>query len=97
MGKSTAAQFLQRRQVPVTDTDQIAREVVKPGQPAFAEIRQAFGETVVEADGQLSRKKLANIVFSDPWARQKIESITHPRIRDSWRRKCALGEATESS
>jgi len=84
MGKSAAAQILERRGVPVVDTDLLARRIVEPGQPALAEIKRAFGDQVVGADGQLRRDELARIIFADGAARQKLESLTHPRIRQLW-------------
>lgn len=84
MGKSTAAQILRERGVAVVDTDDLARQVVAPGQPALAEVQQAFGPGVLGPDGQLQRAELARIVFSDPAARQQLEAILHPRIRDLW-------------
>ena len=85
MGKSACAQLLRQRSVPVVDTDDLAREVVEPGQPALAEIRAAFGPQLIDADGQLLRSDLALLVFSDPAARQRLEGILHPRIRELWR------------
>jgi len=76
MGKSTAAQFLVKRGVSLVDTDILAREVVGPGQPALKEIQRTFGDEVIASDGQLRRDVLARIVFSDPVARQKLESLT---------------------
>ena len=87
MGKSAAAQILAQRGVSVIDTDFLARSVVAPGQPALAEIRNVFGDSVISPDGSLRRDVLARIVFSDPQARQKLETITHPRIRDLWMRE----------
>jgi dephospho-CoA kinase len=87
MGKSAAAQILAGRGVSVIDTDMLARSVVATGQPALAEIRNAFGDSVISTDGSLRRDVLARIVFSDPQARQKLEGITHPRIRDLWKRE----------
>ncbi len=84
MGKSTAAAFLQARGVKIVDTDHLARELVQPGQPALAEIQDAFGKNVIAPDGQLCRDKLANIVFADLAARKKLETILHPRIREAW-------------
>ena len=84
MGKSTAAGFFRDRQVPVVDTDELARELVQPSQPALAEIRSQFGNELVAADGRLLREALAQIVFDDPAARQKLEAILHPRIRERW-------------
>src|SRR5262249_54129238 len=65
-------------------TDLLAREVVEPGRPALQEIVRAFGSQLVGTDGRLRRDELARIVFSDPAARQKLEDITHPRIRELW-------------
>jgi len=85
MGKSTSAQLLQWRGASVVDTDDLARKVVEPGQPALMEVRQVFGERIVGPDGHLQRDDLARIVFADPAARQQLEAILHPRIRDLWR------------
>ena len=84
MGKSTAAGFLLQKGVRVVDTDEIARELVQPGQPALVEIQDAFGGSVLNANGQLDRAALAGIVFADPVARKKLEDILHPRIRERW-------------
>ena len=85
MGKSTSAQLLRSRNVPVVDTDDLARQVVEPGQPALAEIQAAFGADIVSPDGQLRRDELARRVFADPAARQRLEAILHPPIRALWR------------
>jgi len=92
MGKSTAAQFLVKRGVSLVDT----REVVSPGQPALKEIQRTFGGEVIASDGQLRRDVLARIVFSDPAARQKLESLTHPRIRELWGEQVALWRAAQT-
>lgn len=84
MGKSAAASYLAGRGVPVADTDQIAREVVAPGQPALAEISAAFGSEFLGTDGQLLRSALGKVVFADPAARAKLEAILHPKIRVRW-------------
>src|SRR5437016_10231864 len=65
MGKSTAADLLRRRGFPVVDSDVIAREIVEPGQPALAEIRQLFGREILGDDGRLRRDELAKRVFAD--------------------------------
>src|SRR6185312_13271598 len=58
-----------------------------PGQPALAEIRRAFGDEVISSEGTLRRDVLARIVFADPAAREKLEAITHPLIRDLWKER----------
>jgi dephospho-CoA kinase len=80
-GKSTVAGMLRRLGAPVVDSDELAREVVAPGEPALAEIRAAFGPGVLRADGSLDRSALGRVVFSDPEARRRLEAITHPRVR----------------
>ncbi|MBI5466957.1 MAG: dephospho-CoA kinase, partial [Candidatus Kerfeldbacteria bacterium] len=62
MGKSTSEALLRERGVPVIDTDQIARELVEPGQPALAEIKSRFGPAVISTEGRLRRDALARIV-----------------------------------
>ncbi len=84
MGKSVAAQFFRERGAQVVDTDELAHQLVEPGQPALAEIQAAFGKSIIASDGRLRREELAQIVFSDPAARKKLEAILHPRIREGW-------------
>ena len=84
MGKSTCAQLLRARNIPVVDTDDLARSVVEPGQPALAEISAAFGSQMLDNNGGLNREAVAKLVFSDSAARQQLESILHPRIRKLW-------------
>jgi dephospho-CoA kinase len=79
-GKSTVAQRLASRGVPVLDADAFAREVVRPGSDALREIRDAFGAAMVQPDGSLDRKALASVVFSDTESRRTLNGITHPRI-----------------
>ena len=93
MGKSTAAKLLHERGIPVVDTDELARQLVQPGQPALAEIQSTFGPGIVGADGQLRRDELARLVFADAAARQKLEAILHPRIRDRWLAQIAAWRA----
>ena len=85
MGKSTSARLLRDRGVRVVDTDDLARQLVEPGQPGLAEIQETFGAEILGSDGHLRRTELARQVFADPAARRRIESILHPRIRALWR------------
>lgn len=89
-GKSTVARMIAGLGVPVIDADRLAREVTAKGRPALAEIVQAFGADVLDAQGELDRKKLGAQVFRDPAARQRLERVTHPRIRE------ALAETAEA-
>jgi dephospho-CoA kinase len=85
MGKSVASDLLQKHNVPVIDTDVIARQVVQPGQPAFLRILDAFGPSVLSEAGELRRDVLAAKVFSDSTSRLLLEQIMHPPIRALWR------------
>ena len=81
-GKSTVARLLEAKGAVVVDADAIAREIVEPGQPALAEIREAFGPDIIDADGRLDRARLAEIVFADADALGLLNGITHPRIAE---------------
>lgn len=80
-GKSSVAALLEQLGAAVIDADQLAREVVEPGEEALAGIVAAFGERVLNGDGTLNRAALGEVVFSDPEARRTLESITHPAIK----------------
>jgi dephospho-CoA kinase len=80
-GKSTAAELLRQHGVPVVDADELAREVVAPGTVGLTEVVEAFGADVLGPDGALDRKRLGARVFSDPEARKRLNSITHPLVR----------------
>ena len=84
MGKSTAAVFFSQHGARVVDTDEIARELVQPSQPALAEIKKEFGGKIISSTGELKRSELAQIIFADNSARKKLEAILHPRIRARW-------------
>ncbi|HEV8018468.1 MAG TPA: dephospho-CoA kinase [Steroidobacteraceae bacterium] len=79
-GKSTAAKFFGALGVPILDSDQIARDVVEPGQPPLERLVERFGPAILTPDGHLDRPALRDIVFSDPRARADLEALTHPAI-----------------
>lgn len=84
MGKTTVSRYLAGRGEPVVDTDELARELVAPGQPALEEVRKEFGDQVLQPDGILNRAALAAAVFPNPERRARLEAILHPRIRAAW-------------
>jgi len=90
MGKSAAAELLEKSGVPILDTDVLAREVVALGQPALGEIERVFGAQVLHPDGSLRRDELARRVFADAGQRQRLEAILHPRIRERWLAQVAV-------
>jgi dephospho-CoA kinase len=93
-GKSTVAKTFAELGARIVDADQVAREVVEPGQPAYDEIVQAYGKEILLPEGAIDRKKLGAIVFADPEKRQILNRITHPRIAARTQEKLmALGAA----
>lgn len=86
-GKSTVATLCRERGWRVVDADGIARDVVKPGRPALAELEAAFGEDILLADGSLNRKELARRAFADKEHTELLNSITHPRIQAETQRQ----------
>jgi len=79
-GKSTVARIFAELNIPVLDADEVAHRLVEKGQPALAQIQQAFGHDILSQDGSLDRAKLRERIFSDPKQKQKLESILHPLI-----------------
>ena len=79
-GKSTVSRMFSHLGARVIDADLLAREVVMPGQAAFARIVEEFGPAVVQEDGTLDRKALGALVFTDAAKRKRLEEITHPAI-----------------
>jgi dephospho-CoA kinase len=95
-GKSTVARMFQELGAPVLDADVAAREAVQPGQPAWQELRRAFGPEFFREDGELDRGRMARAAFSDPEVRQKLTAILHPEITRLIREKLqALAEQGE--
>ena len=86
-GKTLASNHFQTLGIPVIDTDVLAHELVVPGTSALQQIRDAFGDEVIAADGTLDRSRLRKIVFDDPQRRNQLESILHPRIRQEVERR----------
>jgi dephospho-CoA kinase len=84
MGKSMAAKLLAKRGAKISDSDETARALVEPGQPALGAIAKAFGRDVLQSDGSLNRSRVAELVFGDDDARKRLEGILHPRIRETW-------------
>jgi len=82
-GKSTVAAMLREAGIPVLDADRISREVTAPGGRAYDVVVQAFGRGIVRDDGSIDRKRLGEIVFTDPQLRSKLEAITHPAILEA--------------
>jgi dephospho-CoA kinase len=80
-GKTLISDEFDKLGVAVIDTDVIAHQIVEPGQPALQEIAFEFGDSIIGDGGRLRRKVLRNLIFTDPNAKDKLEAILHPRIR----------------
>ncbi len=79
-GKSSVARVWSALGATVVDADELARRAVDPGTPALAAIAAAWGDDVLESGGALDRAALRRIVFADPDARERLESIIHPAV-----------------
>jgi dephospho-CoA kinase len=86
-GKSEVARMLRSLGAVVIDADRVARDVVRPGQPALVEIVRVFGEQVLLPNGELNRRLLGSIVFSDDAKLKQLEAITHPAVRAEMQRQ----------
>ncbi|GAA3305224.1 dephospho-CoA kinase [Glutamicibacter nicotianae] len=81
-GKSAVAAKLASLGAVVIDADALARQVVEPGTPGLAAIKDTFGEGILLPDGSLDRPALGAIVFSDAAQRAKLNEIVHPLVRE---------------
>ncbi|MGY3868291.1 dephospho-CoA kinase [Aeromonas crassostreae] len=92
-GKTTVANQFAELGITIIDADVIAREVVEPGMPALAAIRQHFGASVLDEEGRLDRRRLRERVFSDPDAKGWLNALLHPLIRQEMQRQCAAARS----
>jgi dephospho-CoA kinase len=81
-GKSTVAGLFSALGVPVLDSDSLARELVRPGEPALDAITAVFGAGCLQHDGTLDRAWMRRKIFSDPAGKQQLEAILHPAVRN---------------
>ena len=81
-GKTALTDWLATQGVTIVDADLAARLVVRPGQPALQEIADEFGNEYLDSEGELDRAALRALVFGDEVSRERLEAITHPRIRE---------------
>lgn len=80
-GKSSVARRLRELGCVVIDADAIAREIVEPGQPALQELADEFGPDIIDPEGRLLRSRLANRAFTSKEQTEKLNAVTHPRIK----------------
>ncbi len=92
-GKSAAAAEFARLGAAVVDTDAIAHELTAPNGAAIEAIRRLFGDQYIAADGAMDRAKVRQLAFSDANAKQRLEALLHPLIRDESQRRIAQAAA----
>jgi dephospho-CoA kinase len=81
-GKSAVAAMLRELGFSVLDADSLAHKFIEPGQPAYNEVLQEFGDAVLSPGGRVDRAKLSAIVFNDRAKLDRLNSIIHPRVAD---------------
>ena len=93
-GKSTVSRILQGLGARVLDADKVGHQLYQPGTPVWKEVVAAFGPGIVQANGEIDRKKLGEVVFKDPEALKRLNAIMHPRMFEAmketlegWRRE----------
>lgn len=94
-GKSTVARMLARRGAVVVDADDLARRAVAAGTPGYAKVVARFGDGILAPDGSIDRKRLADVVFSDPAARRDLEAIVHPEVARMFAEEAARHRGTD--
>jgi len=80
-GKSTISEMFKSKEIPVIDSDMIAREVVDINKPAYLKLIKEFSSEILLCTGHINRKKLSKIIFADEKKREKLNLIVHPEVR----------------
>jgi dephospho-CoA kinase len=89
-GKSTVARMFAELGAEVLDADQIAREAVAVGAPAWVELRRLYGAEFFNQNGELNRSRMAQLVFADPEERRRLDGIIHPRVEAELKSRVAM-------
>ena len=93
-GKSTVAKIFEACGIPVLYADLLARDAIAPGTEGLREVLAVFTTDVLDADGALDRRRLAQLIFNDSSAKRRLEAIIHPRVHEQFgRRTSALAAA----
>lgn len=80
-GKSAATEMFANLGINIIDADIISHQLTQPGSESFNEIKQLFGDEFIASSGELDRKKIAQVIFSDPQKKTALENILHPKIK----------------
>lgn len=89
-GKTLISDRLSELGTPIIDTDVVAREVVRPGQPALLALVDTFGDQILQPDGKLNRDRLRELAFSCAENKRALDHITHPAIRSATKQQIAM-------
>lgn len=81
-GKTTVSREFEARGITVVDADVVARQVVAAGSPLLAKVAETYGKQVLQRDGTLNRAALREIIFNDDTAKQQLNALMHPVIRE---------------
>jgi dephospho-CoA kinase len=92
-GKSLVGQMLAQLGAEHIDADQLAHQVMAPGQPAWQQVAVTFGEGILQPSGEIDRHELAKLVFLDARALAQLEHIVHPRVIARTRERIAASAA----
>jgi dephospho-CoA kinase len=88
-GKSTVARMFKELGAEVLDADQMAKDAVAVGAPAWQELRRLYGEDFFHENGALNRSRLAQLVFADPEERRRLDGLIHPRVEAALKARVA--------
>jgi dephospho-CoA kinase len=81
----------------ILDADEVAREVLLPGKPAWTRLRQVFGKEFFHPDGSVKRKQLRKLVFADPAKRKQLNAIVHPEVMKEINRRAESWSSSEQA
>ncbi|MGB9668313.1 MAG: dephospho-CoA kinase [Thermosulfidibacteraceae bacterium] len=88
-GKSTVLRIIREMGYRVLSSDEIARSITKKGEKGYEKVVEVFGSGILDDSGEIDRKKLAKMIFSDPEKKKLLEGILHPLIREEVDKKIA--------
>src|SRR5690554_2454528 len=88
-GKSALCDYFETLGYPVIDTDQVAKDLVQPGQPGLVAIIEVLGKDYLLQNGELNRDKLRQTFFNNPQIKQQVEAKLHPLVRQNVAQKIA--------
>jgi len=91
-GKSTISRILENLGVPVFNSDEEGRIILNEDKQAKIEVMQIFDKDMYNSNGELDRERMASVVFNDPRALNRLNTIVHPRVNEAFHAFCELHE-----